>query len=114
MGLLKLERCCFLTNQSLVVKIPRRTGDKDPLEVENLIKYYLKKKGMSYADLSVLCNVSSNSLQGYASGKNLPNVIFGIRMAEAFGIDVKDLFKDLGWEDEEFERRRSNVFLLKK
>lgn len=65
--------------------------------VDNNIRYYRKKKGMSANDLSKATKVNIWTIYAYESGKlelNKARLDIANRLSKALGVKIKDLTKD--------------------
>ncbi len=61
-------------------------------EMENKIWNLLSEKNMSQQDLADITKISRQLINGYASGKHIPNVINAQKIADALEVRLEDLF----------------------
>lgn len=76
---------------------------KKPLEYENLIKYFMKKRNFSLSKLSSLTGIPPSNLGYYVRDLCLPNVIYANRIASVLGVEAGDLYQDLDWGGEKLD-----------
>ncbi len=70
---------------------------KDEIDVKKLvgkrIREYRQKHKMSQEKLSEIIDIDSKHLSNIELGKNMPNPQLLLRIAIAFGIEIKELFE---------------------
>ncbi len=70
---------------------------KDEIDVKKLvgkrIREYRQKHKMSQEQLSEIIDIDSKHLSNIELGKNMPNPQLLLRIAIAFGIEIKELFE---------------------
>lgn len=71
--------------------------DKNEIDVKKLvgkrIREYRQKHKMSQEMLSEIIEIDSKHLSNIELGKNMPNPQLLLKIAKAFGIEIKDLFE---------------------
>lgn len=71
--------------------------NKNEIDVKKLvgkrIREYRQKYKMSQEALSEIIEIDSKHLSNIELGKNMPNPQLLLRIAEAFGIEIKELFE---------------------
>ncbi|WP_342536750.1 helix-turn-helix transcriptional regulator [Sporosarcina sp. FSL K6-3508] len=64
--------------------------------MENKIKEYRKKKGISQGGLADLCNVSRQTINAIENNKYDPSLQLAFNLAKTLGVTVDDLFLSEG------------------
>lgn len=64
--------------------------------MENKIKEYREKKGISQGGLADLCNVSRQTINAIENNKYDPSLQLAFNLAKTLGVTVDDLFLNEG------------------
>ncbi|MBY0223121.1 helix-turn-helix transcriptional regulator [Mammaliicoccus sciuri] len=64
--------------------------------MENKIKEYREKKGISQGGLADLCNVSRQTINAIENNKYDPSLQLAFNLAKTLGVTVDDLFLSEG------------------
>ena len=62
-------------------------------ELQNFIKVERAKRDMTQAELAMKVGVSRKTINTIETGKFVPSTITALRIAQAFGIPMEELFK---------------------
>ena len=62
-------------------------------KIENLVKEYRSKAGMTQQDLAEAAGVSRQSVISIERGKYVPSLALALKLASIFGCSTDDLFK---------------------
>ena len=65
----------------------------DKYELQNFIKVERAKRDMTQAELAMKVGVSRKTINTIETGKFVPSTITALRIAQAFGIPMEELFK---------------------
>lgn len=61
--------------------------------MENLIREYREKKGLSQGKLAELCEVTRQTINAIENGKYDPTLKLAFRLAKVLSVSVDELFK---------------------
>ena len=61
--------------------------------IENRLRYYREKAGLSQEKLARMVNVSRQTIIAIEKGKYYPSLILALILARIFKVKVEDLFK---------------------
>lgn len=68
--------------------------------MKNNIKVERAKKNLTQAQLAEMAKVSRQTINAMELGKYVPSTVLALKLAEIFGVDVKEIFtlEDSDWE----------------
>ena len=61
--------------------------------IENRLRYYREKAGLSQEELAKMANVSRQTIIAIEKGRYYPSLMLALILAKIFGVSVEDLFK---------------------
>ncbi len=59
----------------------------------NRIKDFRNKRNLSQADIAKIMNIKQNTFSQWETGKRIPNILQGIKLAEILETTVESLYK---------------------